>query len=159
MDATARGDTAAAQRSHDQAEAFRRRYGGYSGGADGSDYIKDGTYFTYDDPYADALGQLADSILSYESFENPYRHLSRSQFIILFCFRKFSRQLPLRKKIRIFQQTSTMVNHVYPHRPFYGKGIAHSHHDTVNRPVFCPGTIETYPCTHRGIVMTDFFHS
>ncbi len=73
VDATARGDTAAAQRSHDQAEAFRRRYGGYSGGTDGSDYIKDGTYFTYDDPYADALGQLADSILSYESFENPYR--------------------------------------------------------------------------------------
>lgn len=73
LDASKRGDQAGAQRAHDQTEAIRKQYGGYSGGADGSEALWDGTYFQYDDPYEETLGRLADSILSYERYANPYR--------------------------------------------------------------------------------------
>ena len=68
-----RGDTTAAQDIHDRTEDFRKRYGGYTGGADGSGYVMDSTYFNYDDPYADALDGLAKQLAAQKPFENPYR--------------------------------------------------------------------------------------
>ncbi len=73
VNATKRGDTAAAKAIHDRTEDFRKQYGGYSGGADGSGYIRDDSYFRYDDPYQDTLEQLADSLVNYSPFENPYQ--------------------------------------------------------------------------------------
>ncbi len=68
-----KGDRTAAQEIHDRAEDFRKRYGGYSGGADGSQYLRDSTYFTYEDPYEETLRSLTDAVLQYERFTSPYQ--------------------------------------------------------------------------------------
>ena len=73
INASKRGDKKAAQRAHDQTETFRRQYGGYSGGTDGSEYIRDNTYFTFDDPYEDTLRGLAEKMTSQEKFSSPYQ--------------------------------------------------------------------------------------
>ena len=68
-----RGDKTAAQDIHDRTDDFRRQYGGYTGGADGSGFVKDSTYFNYDDPYADTLDALAKQLVSQRPFQNPYQ--------------------------------------------------------------------------------------
>ena len=68
-----RGDKTAAQDIHDRTDDFRRQYGGYTGGADGSGFVKDSTYFNYDDPYADTLDALAKQLVSQKPFQNPYQ--------------------------------------------------------------------------------------
>ena len=73
INASKRGDKKAAQRAHDQTETLRRQYGGYSGGTDGSEYIRDNTYFTFDDPYEDTLRGLAEKMTSQEKFSSPYQ--------------------------------------------------------------------------------------
>ncbi len=87
--AVQRGDTTAAQDIHDRTDDFRRQYGGYTGGADGSGYIKDSTYFNYSDPYADTLDKLAGDLVGQKKFTNPYqkqtdkvldRYLNRDPF-------------------------------------------------------------------------------
>lgn len=67
------GDKEGAAAIHDRTEDFRKKYGGYSGGADGAGYVKDSTYFRYDDPYQDTLSQLADELTGYNKFTNPYQ--------------------------------------------------------------------------------------
>lgn len=56
-----------------QANAIRQQYGSYLGGKDGSEFIKDNTYFNFTDPYADALNDKLDELLGYGKFENPYQ--------------------------------------------------------------------------------------
>ena len=73
LDATKRGDTSAAKDIHDRTEDFRKQYGGYAGGADGSGFIKDSTYFRYDDPYKSTLDGLADQLVNYQKYKNPYQ--------------------------------------------------------------------------------------
>lgn len=73
VNATKRGDATAAQEAHDRAEDFRKRYGGYTGGADGSGYVKDSTYFNYDDKYGGTLDDLAQQLVNYSKFKNPYQ--------------------------------------------------------------------------------------
>lgn len=73
VNATKRGDSAGAQNAHDRAEDFRKRYGGYSGGADGSGYVKDSTFFNYDDPHAGTLNDLAEQLVNQKKFKNPYQ--------------------------------------------------------------------------------------
>lgn len=73
VNATKRGDASGAQYAHDRAEDFRKRYGGYSGGADGSGYVKDSTFFNYDDPYAGTLNDLAEQLVNQKKFKNPYQ--------------------------------------------------------------------------------------
>ncbi len=68
-----RGDKESAAAIHDQTENFRKQFGNYSGGADGSGYIKDTTYFNYDDPYKDTLDDLANQLIGYGKFQNPYQ--------------------------------------------------------------------------------------
>ena len=43
QNAMKKGDTTAAQDIHDRTEDFRRKFGNYTGGADGSGYVKDTT--------------------------------------------------------------------------------------------------------------------
>lgn len=59
--------------ANNQANAIRRQYGSYTGGKDGSDFVKDNTYFNFEDPYADALNDKLDELLGYGKFENPYQ--------------------------------------------------------------------------------------
>lgn len=59
--------------ANNQANAIRRQYGSYTGGKDGSDFVKDNTYFNFEDPYADALNEKLDELLGYGRFENPYQ--------------------------------------------------------------------------------------
>lgn len=73
QNAMKKGDTTAAQDIHDRTEDFRRKFGNYTGGADGSGYVKDTTYFNYDDPYKGSLDGLADALVGYGKFENPYQ--------------------------------------------------------------------------------------
>lgn len=73
QDAWNKGDKTAAQDIHDRTDDFRRQYGGYTGGADGSGFIKDSTYFNYDDPYKGTLDDLAAQLTGYGKFKNPYR--------------------------------------------------------------------------------------
>ena len=73
QNAMKKGDTTAAQDIHDRTEDFRRKFGNYTGGADGSGYVKDTTYFNYDDPYKGTLDGLADALVGYGKFENPYQ--------------------------------------------------------------------------------------
>jgi len=73
INANKSGNQAAAQEAHDRAEDFRKRYGGYSGGADGSGYVKDPTYFNYDDKYGSTLDDLAQQLVNYNKFKNPYQ--------------------------------------------------------------------------------------
>ena len=73
VNATKRGDSAGAQNAHDRAEDFRKRYGGYSGGADGSGFVKDSTFFNYDDPHAGTLDDLAEQLVNQQKFKNPYQ--------------------------------------------------------------------------------------
>lgn len=56
-----------------QANAIRQQYGSYLGGEDGSDFIKDNTYFNFEDPYAGALNEKLDELLGYGKYENPYQ--------------------------------------------------------------------------------------
>ncbi len=73
QNAMKKGDTTAAQDIHDRTEDFRRKFGNYTGGADGSGYVKDTTYFNYDDPYKGTLDGLAEALVGYGKFENPYQ--------------------------------------------------------------------------------------
>lgn len=73
LKASQKGDQTAMQDIHDRTEDFRKRYGGYSGGADGSGYVKDGTYFNHDDPYQNTLDGLADQLLNYQKYKSPYQ--------------------------------------------------------------------------------------
>lgn len=73
INANKSGNQAAAQEAHDRAEDFRKRYGGYSGGADGSGYVKDATYFNYEDKYGGTLDDLAQQLVNYNKFKNPYQ--------------------------------------------------------------------------------------
>ena len=73
QDATRRGDTAGAQAIHDQTEDFRKRYGGYTGGADGSQTIRDSTYFVPSDKYGSTLDDLAQQLVNYGKYKNPYQ--------------------------------------------------------------------------------------
>lgn len=73
QDATKRGDTAGAQAIHDQTEDFRKRYGGYRGGGDGSQTIRDSTYFVPSDKYGSTLDDLAQQLVNYNKFKNPYQ--------------------------------------------------------------------------------------
>lgn len=59
--------------ANNQANAIRRQYGSYTGGKDGSDFVKDNTYFNFEDPYADALNDKLDELLEYGKFKNPYQ--------------------------------------------------------------------------------------
>lgn len=59
--------------ANSQANAIRRKYGSYTGGKDGSGFVKDNTYFNYQDPYAGALDAKLDELLGYGKFENPYQ--------------------------------------------------------------------------------------
>lgn len=58
--------------ANEQANAIRKQYGSFTGGKDGSEFVKDNTYFNYTDPYAGMLDQKLDELLGYGKFENPY---------------------------------------------------------------------------------------
>lgn len=73
LKAKEKGDQTAMQDIHDRTEDFRKQYGGYYGGADGSGYVKDGTYFNHDDPYQSTLDSLADQLLNYQKYKSPYQ--------------------------------------------------------------------------------------
>src|SRR5699024_7175354 len=59
--------------ANNQANSIRQQYGSYLGGKDGSEFIKDNTYFNFTDPYADALNDKLDELIGYGKFENPYQ--------------------------------------------------------------------------------------
>lgn len=59
--------------ANNQANAIRKKYGSYTGGKDGSDFVKDNTYFNFEDPYAGALNDKLDELLGYGKYENPYQ--------------------------------------------------------------------------------------
>jgi hypothetical protein len=71
-DAVARGDYAAAEDAHKQAEQIRALYG-YSGGTDGSQYLPTQQFNyapapTYSDPYSKRIDKMLNDILNREDF-------------------------------------------------------------------------------------------
>ena len=71
-DAMASGNTTAANEAHNAAEALRKQYG-YSGGTDGSEYIRLGYDYTepkptYESKYDPQMDALLDQILNRDSF-------------------------------------------------------------------------------------------
>lgn len=64
-----------ADRKHwnQKANSIRSKYGGYSGGSDGSGFMKEDKYFSHDDPYAGRMEAALDKLLGYQDFKNPYQ--------------------------------------------------------------------------------------
>ncbi len=56
-----------------KANSVRSKYGGYSGGSDGSGFMKEDKYFSHDDPYAGRMEAALDKLLGYQDFKNPYQ--------------------------------------------------------------------------------------